>query len=171
FCDADLAVRDASDVGRIEGMRGYLAIEGGIEEMPTILRKGDTLWSVAAAFRPPIGGLKPAATRTDRLTIRIMRGPHDAPPLPSEWAVTRELNRVGIRMRPIAPIDFKPPADLPSCGAQFGTIQWHADGSIVALGPDHPITGGYLQPATVLSTELWKLAQLAPGDRVKLIAV
>ena len=74
-------------------------------------------------------------------------------------------------MWPIAPIDFKPPADLPSCGAQFGTIQWHADGSIVALGPDHPVTGGYLQPATVLSTELWKLAQLAPGDRVKLIAV
>ena len=74
-------------------------------------------------------------------------------------------------MRPIAPIDFKPPADLPSCGAQFGTIQWHADGSVVALGPDHPVTGGYLQPATVVSTELWKLAQLAPGDRVKLIAV
>src|SRR5207302_2660068 len=48
FCDGDLTLRDASDVGRIEGMRGYLAIEGGVEEMPTILRKGDTLWSAAA---------------------------------------------------------------------------------------------------------------------------
>ena len=66
---------------------------------------------------------------------------------------------------------MKLPADLPSLGAQFGTLQWHADGTLMALGPDHPVTGGYLQPATVISSERWKLAQLAPGDRVRLVAV
>ena len=48
---------------------------------------------------------------------------------------------------------------------QFGTLQWHPDGTLVAMGPDHPVTGGYLQPATVVSDDLWKLAQLAPGER------
>ena len=42
-------------------------------------------------------------------------------------------------------------------------------GSVLAMGPDHPVTGGYLQPATLLSTELWKLAQLQPGDRVRIV--
>jgi allophanate hydrolase subunit 2 len=100
-----------------------------------------------------------------------MRGPHDAPPLPEEWEVTPHMNRVGIRLRPVETIEMKLPTELLSCGAQFGTLQWHADGTLVALGPDHPVTGGYLQPATVISTERWKLAQLAPGDRIRLIAV
>ena len=44
-------------------------------------------------------------------------------------------------------------------------------GTLVLMGPDHPVTGGYLQPATVISTDRWKLAQLAPGDRIRLVAV
>jgi len=52
---------------------------------------------------------------------------------------------------------------------QFGSVQQHADGSLVIMGPDHPVTGGYLQPVTVLTSELWKLAQLAPGERVRLV--
>nr|MDP9361948.1 biotin-dependent carboxyltransferase family protein [Acidobacteriota bacterium] len=104
--------------------------------------------------------------------IRIILGPHDAPPLPDEWEVTSELNRVGIRLRRRAgggPAG-EPPAlrELPSCGMQFGTLQWHPDGSLVAMGPDHPVTGGYLQPATIVSDDVWKLAQLAPGERIRL---
>jgi allophanate hydrolase subunit 1 len=170
FCDADLSVRETKDIGRIRGMRGYLAIEGGVGDVGRVLKKGDFL-SGAAGFSPPTGGLKAVATRGDRGDIHIRKGPHDAPPLPEEWEVTPQMNRVGIRLRPLTPIDAKLPADLPSLGAQFGTLQWHPDGSLMMLGPDHPVTGGYLQPATVLSTELWKLAQLAPGDRIRLIAV
>jgi KipI family sensor histidine kinase inhibitor len=176
FCDADLNVRETVDVGRIHGMRGYLAIEGAIDEMrlryaeaPAVIRMGDTLFSPLIR---PSGTLSPHAGRRDSMrTVRIMRGPHDAPPLPEEWEVTPQLNRVGIRLRPLQTIDVKLPTDLPSCGAQFGTLQWHADGSVLALGPDHPVTGGYLQPATVITEERWKLAQLAPGDRIRLIAV
>jgi allophanate hydrolase subunit 2 len=60
------------------------------------------------------------------------------------------------------------PADLPSIGVQFGSVQWHPDGTLVLMGPDHPVTGGYLQPVTVISADRWKLAQLAPGERVVL---
>ena len=77
------------------------------------------------------------------------------------------MNRVGIRLRPLETIDAKLPTEMLSCGAQFGTLQWHADGNLVALGPDHPVTGGYLQPMTVLSSEIGKLAQLMPGERVR----
>jgi KipI family sensor histidine kinase inhibitor len=171
FCDSELNVRafesQEVDVGRIRGMRGYLAIEGGVEG---VVKKGESLWS-AAPWRRSERGTRAAASRRSPKEIRIMRGPHDAPPLPEEWEVTPHMNRVGIRLRPVETIEMKLPTELLSCGAQFGTLQWHADGTLVALGPDHPVTGGYLQPATVISTERWKLAQLAPGDRIRLVAV
>jgi len=99
-------------------------------------------------------------------TIRVLPGPHETPLRTIECEVTPQLNRVGIRLKPVTPLDIQAPADLPSSGMQFGTIQLHPDGSLVAMGPDHPITGGYLQPLTVLWDERWKLAQLTPGERV-----
>ncbi|HUJ14751.1 MAG TPA: carboxyltransferase domain-containing protein, partial [Thermoanaerobaculia bacterium] len=167
FVDADLNVRETADVGRIRGMRGYLAIEGGLHNVGSVLRKGDVL--DAATPRPRESG-REARVRRALKEILIKPGPHDAPPLPEEWEVTPFMNRIGIRLRSLQALDVKLPADLPSLGAQFGTLQWHPDGSLVALGPDHPVTGGYLQPATVISSELWKLGQLAPGDRIRLIA-
>jgi urea carboxylase len=139
-----------------------------------VLRKGDEL---RAAIGVSASSEVPALDRSrDRHSIRVIAGPHEAPPLPEEWEVTSELNRIGIRLRRRTGggTAGEPPAlrldglrELPSCGMQFGTLQWHADGSLVAMGPDHPVTGGYLQPATVISEDLWKLAQLAPGERIR----
>jgi KipI family sensor histidine kinase inhibitor len=212
FCDGSGSVRafvlnasEELDVGRFHGgLRGYLAIEGGIDQMraafaegPHVLRKNDALRTAASEapesgvvdrgsgageanqFQRGAGDRNRSDPRlptpdTPRHEIRIIRGPHDAPPLPEEWEVTPELNRIGIRFRRAggtSASDEPLPRMLPSCGMQFGTLQWHPDGSLVAMGPDHPVTGGYLQPATVISDDLWKLAQLAPGERVKLIAV
>jgi urea carboxylase len=50
---------------------------------------------------------------------------------------------------------------------QFGTVQCHPNGDLVVLGPDHPVTGGYLQPITVVTGDLWKLGQLGPGEQVR----
>jgi KipI family sensor histidine kinase inhibitor len=220
FCDGSGNVRtfalDAGEelnLGRFHGgLRGYLAIAGGVDEMraryaeaPTVVRAGMALraWeretptaphyprvSTIESLLPRFSGEKvPKADEGANLAqetvvandIRIILGPHEAPPLPEEWEVTSELNRVGIRLRRRAgggpaggpPALREAPAlrELPSCGMQFGTLQWHPDGSLVAMGPDHPVTGGYLQPATVVSDDLWKLAQLAPGDRIRLIPV
>jgi hypothetical protein len=154
FCDGELQVRifppGVVEIGRIRGMRGYLAIEESAAS-PGVRRAG--------------GG----RTDEDRKTIHAIAGPHEAPAFPPEWEVTPQLDRVGVRLRPLQAVEEQPPADLPSLGTQFGTLQWHPDGSLLALGPDHPITGGYLQPATVAWSERWKLAQLAPGDHVRLI--
>jgi KipI family sensor histidine kinase inhibitor len=182
FCDGSGNVRtfklsagEELDIGRFHGgLRGYLAIEGGIDEMrakfaegPRVLRKGDELRMAASAG--PLA-VAPSFIRDDLHRIRVIAGPHASPPLPEEWEVTSELNRIGIRLRRRAsgePTALHNLRELPSCGMQFGTLQWHADGSLVAMGPDHPVTGGYLQPATVISEDLWKLAQLAPGERIR----
>lgn len=142
---------DEIDVGPIRGgLRGWLAI--GEKGGPS----------------GPAADDGPHAAE-ERLVIRAAAGPHDTPLREISCEVTPRLNRVGIRMRPLQPVGFDPPADLPSCGMQFGTIQLHPDGTLVAMGPDHPITGGYLQPLTVLWNERWKLARLLPGERVRFV--
>jgi KipI family sensor histidine kinase inhibitor len=185
FCDGSGNVQtfmllpgEELNLGRFHGgLRGYLAIEGGVDEMrsryaeaPTVIRAGMSLH--VAAVRG-VANRTNVDDRSERNTIRIIAGPHDAPPLPEEWEVTAELNRVGIRLRRAGDTpggEALAPRELPSCGMQFGTLQWHPDGTLVAMGPDHPVTGGYLQPATVVSEDLWKLAQLSPGEHVRLKA-
>ena len=107
--------------------------------------------------------------RGDHLTIHTMAGPHHSGLREVVCTVTPRLDRVGIRLQPNEPLPLIAPGDLRSCGMQCGTVQLHPDGSLVVMGPDHPVTGGYLQPMTVLSGERWKVAQLAPGERVRLV--
>jgi KipI family sensor histidine kinase inhibitor len=181
FCDGALHVHEQRmaageelNLGRFHGgLRGYLAIEGGIDEgrgrweEAITLKRGDILHRALASTREE--STNPVfRDASSRLTLSVIRGPHDAPPLPERWEVTNQLNRVGIRLKPLGTVSAALPADLPSCGMQFGTLQWHPDGSLIAMGPDHPVTGGYLQPATVISEERWKLGQLSPGDVVTL---
>jgi allophanate hydrolase subunit 2 len=153
WCDPELHIHvqkvragEELAIGRISGgLRGYLAI--GDEE-----------------------GAIPKVERGDRHVIHAWRGPHDAGLGAVECDVTPQLDRVGIRLRPRTPLRLHIPADLRSSGMQTGTVQLHPDGSLLAMGPDHPVTGGYLQPMTVLTAERWKLAQLMPGERVTLVA-
>jgi allophanate hydrolase subunit 2 len=172
------AVRPGStvEVGRLRGgMRGWLAIQGGVASSgprwapnpPVIvpgLYESQQLATVEESSE--------MTRRRDRLVIQVRPGPHEISHemrkriLQSEWCVTPALDRVGIRFSSDA-ADLDIPTDLRSCGMQFGTVQWHPDGALVAMGPDHPITGGYLQPMTVLSGDLWKLAQLQPGECVR----
>ncbi len=135
----DVEAGEERTIGRIKGLRGWLAFGEPIE------------------------------VRGEHHTIGVVAGPHDSPLREIECEVTPQLDRVGIRLKPLQPLGFQPPADLPSIGMQFGSIQLHPDGSLVAMGPDHPITGGYLQPLTVRWDERWKLGQLAPGDRVRFV--
>jgi len=186
FCDGGGNVQtfmllpgEELNLGRFHGgLRGYLAIEGGIDEMRPRYAEAPAVVKAGMSLREPgNAGVSPAVERDAAENrgrdarapgeIRIIAGPHDAPPLPEEWEVTAELNRVGIRFRSVGGSTNAPPRELPSCGMQFGTLQWHPDGTLVAMGPDHPVTGGYLQPATMVSDDLWKLAQLSPGERVR----
>ncbi len=152
WCGPDLSIRvyrprvgEELAIGRITGgLRGYLAIGRG-------------------------EGVVAHIERGDRHVIRAMAGPHDVGLREVECEVTPQLDRVGVRLRPLVALNIEIPADLRSCGMQCGTVQLHPDGSLVAMGPDHPVTGGYLQPMTVITSERWKLGQLVPGEKVTLL--
>ena len=132
--------------GRIaNGLRGYVAI-GEREGVITKIERGE------------------------RNVIRAIAGPHDVGVRELTCEVTPQLDRVGIRMKPVPSLEITTPGDLRSIGMQCGSLQLHPDGSVVAMGPDHPVTGGYLQPMTVITSERWKLAQLSPGERVTFVA-
>lgn len=166
-------------IGRLgEGARGILALRGGwktttapFDVAPEPIVRGSVLEGQEAVGAPPRLRADPGG---DRLTIHAIAGPHEVAEglieqiTRVEWKVTNESDRVGLRLRST----FRPseiPATLPSCGLQIGSIQWHPNGDLVVMGPDHPITGGYLQPLTVSRAERWKLATLSPGDSIRLI--
>lgn len=165
------------EIGRLEnGARGWLAIRGGFAVaslpgfFPAPLAAGSSLRvETAAAGAAAIRSL----VRTSTSEIGAIAGPARLPGELIEairsrtWRVTDRLSRAGIRLEGSSPLPSAAPAELPSTPLQFGSVQWHPDGSLVAMGPDHPITGGYLQVMTVRSSERWKLAQLAPGDEVR----
>ncbi|MBI2213124.1 MAG: carboxyltransferase domain-containing protein [Acidobacteria bacterium] len=160
------------------GMRAVIAFRGGLvageprwSPRPARLARGDRIFGAGVEARtlpliPPPSG--------DRFAITAHAGPHDLDVALLEhitsraWKVTPSLDRTGIRLAAGAP-PAEIPALLPSCGMRAGSVQWHPGGELVVMGPDHPITGGYLQPLTVPGRELWKVAQLAPGDEVRFV--
>jgi allophanate hydrolase subunit 1 len=150
WCTPDLHVR--VEQVRAGAERAFGRIDGGLRAY------------LAIGARERVGIT--AHRRESRHIIRAIPGPHDVGLREIECEVTPQLNRVGIRLRPLRELRIDIPANLLSIGMQCGTVQLHPDGSLVAMGPDHPVTGGYLQPMTVITSERWKLAQLVPGERV-----
>jgi KipI family sensor histidine kinase inhibitor len=168
---------DLVEIGPLRGgLRGVLAVRGGIADpaercaaAPPALKAGDVLYR-GSAPAPRRARLR-ALDRDDRRVLRAMVGPHAGADqaldwiATARWMVSPSLDRTGVRLHGTGRCPDLP-AELPSCGMQFGTVQCHPNGDLVVMGPDHPVTGGYLQPLTVVSGDLWKLGQLGPGDPV-----
>jgi allophanate hydrolase subunit 2 len=168
----ELAIGAISD-----GVRCSLAIRGGWENpaapfaiQPFQLRSGDELANSETQRTMP-----PSFRELDRhepLRIDVLRGPdpidedvlHEL--LGSTWRVL-DGSRRGVRLQSDASLPGGPPL-LPSAGALFGTVQWHPDGSLTILGPEHPVTGGYAQPFVLPRAQLWKVAQLRRGQSLQL---
>ena len=60
------------------------------------------------------------------------------------------------------------PSNIHDTGYAVGAVDLTGDMPII-LGPDGPSLGGFVCPAVVAASERWKLGQLAPGDRVRLV--
>ncbi|NNH86370.1 urea carboxylase [Acinetobacter terrae] len=120
--------------------------------------------------------------------IAVMYGPHGAPDFFTErdidtfFANTFEIHfnssRTGIRL-----IGPKPewaredggeaglhPSNIHDNAYAIGAIDFTGDMPII-LGPDGPSLGGFVCPAVVINSELWKLGQLKAGDKVKFVPV
>ena len=68
---------------------------------------------------------------------------------------------VGSPLRPIGP------ADMLSDATPLGALQVLPSGQPVLLMADRPTTGGYPKIATLITADVPRAAQLAPGDTVR----
>lgn len=177
------------------GCRAYVALAGGIATEPVLhsratflaggfggylgraLRVGDRLPLGPPPFPPPSARLA-APGEENPAIVRVIPGPQgtafdDSALLHlygSEFRVSRLSSRMGLRLD--GPRLRAPGGGEGSSQALLpGAVQVPPDGQPVVLGWDGPVTGGYPVIAGVISADLPKLAQLAPGGRLFFSAV
>ena len=172
------------------GLRSYLAVRGGIDVEPVLgsrshdvmstigprpLRPGDVLTIGEHVTDFPELELAPVAAITgDALELAVVPGPRDdwfTDPdalVHTDWTVSERSDRVGTRVTGRALLHLDPARQLPSEGATRGAIQVPPNGLPVILGSDHPVTGGYPVIGVVADRDLDRLAQVRPGQRLRM---
>jgi biotin-dependent carboxylase-like uncharacterized protein len=168
------------------GLRCYLAVDGGLPVAEVLgSRSSDTLAGVGPApVRPgrrlPVGVRRgvpgPAEVPSARVDgpLRLHPGPRAdwcEDPLGAltgrSWTVGADSDRVGLRLLG-EPLVRRGTEELPSEGMVLGAVQVPPDGRPVVFLADHPPTGGYPVVAVVEEADLWRCAQLRPGEQVEL---
>ena len=178
-----------------EGVRCYLCVAGGVD-VPVVLGSRSTYLIAAIgglegralargdilACRTPdspsrLHGGVPEPSLIPRyghdLEIRVVLGPQHrafAPEgiftfLNSAYTISSQADRTGYRLDGPA-IQHSGPADIVSDGSPLGAVQVPGDGRPIILLADRGTTGGYPKIATVISADVSRLAQAAPGDTV-----
>jgi len=74
---------------------------------------------------------------------------------------------MGYRLTGVS-LSLRAPVELLSEGVAFGTVQLPPGGEPIVLMADHQTTGGYPRLGEVASIDLPLVAQLKPGDRLRL---
>jgi biotin-dependent carboxylase-like uncharacterized protein len=172
------------------GLRSYLAVRGGIDVVPVLgsrsydvlsgigpapLRAGDALLvGTHPIAYPELEQAPVAAIENGTVDLHVVRGPRDdwlTEPdelVHPQWTASDRGDRVGLRLTG-PPLRHRwPDRQLPSEGATRGAIQVPPNGLPVILGPDHPVTGGYPVAGVIVDADLDKVAQLRPGQPVRL---
>ena len=106
--------------------------------------------------------------------IRIVAGPQDdyftddalKTMAKNKYQITKDTDRMGMRLAG-AEINHKDKADIISDAAVFGSIQVPGNKQPIILLADRQTTGGYTKIATVIKSDLPKLAQMLPNDSIE----
>jgi KipI family sensor histidine kinase inhibitor len=155
---------------------GLGGIEGRALRIKDVLLRG-------MPMRPPellVGQrLPPDDTRrfpsNDTWVIRILPGPHarEAPHdlealLTGTYSVDVQSDRVGVRLQTTGLSGRRGVVggETISEGVPYGAVQVPPSGEPIILLADHQTTGGYRMPAVVAAADLWRVAQLRPGNIV-----
>jgi len=149
------------------------------------LLQGDILHLAAPiAAQPPAIDTAVLPVMSRMWEVGVLYGPHGAPDFftaddiatffSAKWEVHYNSNRTGVRL-----IGPKPqwartdggeaglhPSNIHDNAYAIGAIDFTGDMPVI-LGPDGPSLGGFVCPATIVKSELWKLGQLRPGDTVR----
>ena len=176
-----------------DGVRAYLAIAGGVDVPPMLgSRSTYTRANIGGLEGRSLAHGDRIAASTGMERVEGMRFPRGAVPryghthrlrvtpgqqydafteqgietfLSSSYTVTPRSDRIGYRLEG-SPIEHKAGADIVSDGIPLGTVQVTGDGMPIVLLADRGTTGGYTKIATVISADVMRLAQAAPGDVV-----
>ncbi len=180
------------------GMRSYLAVAGGFD-IPLVmgsmstnlkcgiggfegrkLRVGDVLPLRHSIPLSLIGRRSTPAKNSygDSIALRVIFGPQEDyftqkgidTFLSSEYTVSDKSDRMGIRLEGSV-IENKNGVDIISDGIATGSVQIPASGTPIIMMSDRQTTGGYAKIATVISSDLKKIAQARAGTKVHFEAV
>ncbi|MCC7320167.1 MAG: biotin-dependent carboxyltransferase family protein [Rubellimicrobium sp.] len=108
--------------------------------------------------------------------IRLVAGPQDDAFAPEAfdlltsalWVVSPRADRMGLRLEgPGLPFAEGRGPDIVSDGIVPGAVQVPGTGRPIVLLADAQTTGGYAKIACVIRADLWRLAALRPGDRLR----
>lgn len=152
------------------GLRTYLATCGGFEARlvlgsvsGAVIERGCEASSIEQRSVPGSMIDQELSSLVPR-PLRVVVGTADPSWTEPEYAVGRSIDRVGLRLEGPRPmIDASSGRSEPSV---FGAVQVTEDRSLIVHGPDGPTIGGYRIVGCVVRSDLDRLGQLAPGDRV-----
>ncbi|ACN17711.1 putative allophanate hydrolase subunit 2 [Desulforapulum autotrophicum HRM2] len=180
------------------GCRSYLAVTGGID-VPEImgsrscytgagiggldgraLKSGDILSRRDGALLERTRTIAPEfiPSQEHEITLRAVPGPQDhyfdqglTLFFNAVFTVSPQANRMGYRLTgPVIRQKPSMPATIISEPSVAGGIQVPPDGQPIVLLGEQTV-GGYTKIATVISTDLPKLAQALPGDTIRFTPV
>ena len=178
--------------GRRSGCRAYVAFAGGIDVALVLgsrstdlmggfgglagraIAAGDTLALCSpdrgSGGRPEMESRGTEAEGEDDASVRVILGPQDdhftafaiERLLSATWSVRASSDRSGCRL--LGPrLAHRGESEIASDGMVPGCIQVPPDGQPIVILADGPTTGGYPKIATVVRSDLGRLAQLVPG--------
>jgi urea carboxylase len=184
---AYLAVKGGFDVPEYLGSRSTFTLGQFGGHVGRALRKGDVLrLTQATATLDGCSRLSPEEIPTygKHWDIAVTYGPHGAPDFftaddistffATDWEVHYNSSRTGVRL-----IGPKPqwartdggeaglhPSNIHDNAYAIGAIDYTGDMPVI-LGPDGPSLGGFVCPAVITRSDLWKIGQLRPGDTIR----
>lgn len=175
------------------GVRSYMSVRGGFMIEKTLgsaatdtlagigphpvqagsklfIKTAEALLPISLSEAPAINFPKPGETvtldvvlgpRSDWFTTESLRIFTN-----TAWDVTRQSNRVGVRLAADASLTRANTAELPSEGCVAGAIEVPTDGKPLLLLADHPLTGGYPVIAAVADYHLDLAGQIPVGAKI-----
>ncbi len=180
---AYFAVSGGVDVPLVMGSRStyLLGRFGGLEGRPLKAKDQLPIPAPAADYRKYIGRQFPEEFRPlypKNPQLRVVQGPFDEffsdegikVFYSTEYTITPSSDRMGYRLQGKV-ITRKKSGELITCGLAHGTIQVPPNGQPIILLADRQTIGGYPIIATVIHADLPLIAQLAPGDKLRFLAV
>jgi len=176
------------------GCRAYLAVTGGIDVSEVmgsrstyvggkiggyygrLLKQGDIIKRGKGLKLKPARYLSPAVIPkySSNIVIHAVPGPQDdffdeglKTMFESEFMVSAKADRMGYRLQgPVIKHREEVPKSIISEPSVPGGIQVPADGQPIILLVEQTV-GGYTKIATVISTDIYKVAQATPGDLIR----